>query len=120
MAKSIIQSDMRILSLLNKRMREELDLSLTAIANDAKARGMNISVESLSKYFSKSDMNNLSEESILWLTYRYGIFVSIEVGIKKVVNDKAVYEIPPYDEAKCLAILRQVFPKASKTPKKVK
>lgn len=117
MAKSQIQTDERIRKLLNKRLREELGLSLTAISEDAKARGENISIESLSKYFSKSDMNNLSEGNIVWLCYRWGVYVTVEVGIRKVIDDKVVFEIPEYNEEKCLAILKKIFPKASKTPK---
>lgn len=107
MSKSLVKSNTSIQKALVKRIREELNLKLIDVCNDAEARGMRINLHSLSKYFTNSKHANLPEDAILFLCYRYGIFVTISIGIPdKLVN----YRIPDYNEEKCLKILNRVFP----------
>ena len=121
MSKGIVKSSEIIRTSLQKRIKE-LNLSLTAISLDAKKRNYKISIHSLSRFFGQSDKNNLSEDNIIWLCYRYGIFVTLHVGSVKYENNKIIMKIPPYNEGKCLNILNILFKnettKDAKLPKR--
>jgi hypothetical protein len=94
---SLVKQSNKIKDGLKQRM-DELDLSYTAMSEDAKKRGMNISIEALSRYFKHKDpKGGLSEINILWLCYRYGIVVTIKVTVME------------YDEAKCLEMIEKYF-----------
>ena len=110
MAKSLVQISPTILNALKKRI-DELGLSLTEICRDANEKGRSISIHSLSKYLSHSDKNNLSEETIIWLCFRYQIYVSLFVGMPQIKDGKIKMDIPPYNEEKALEKLYKIFPK---------
>ena len=111
--KSIVKESKSVREKLQARIKE-LNLSLTDVCKDAVSRGMNISVASLSKYFKQSDRNNLTEENIIWLCYRYGIFVLLTVGSPKVSDGKLTFSVDPYNEEKCLMLLNRLFPNVKK------
>lgn len=113
MGKSLIKSSDSIKSELEKRIKE-LKLSLTDISADADKRGMKISISSLSRYFSNSKVNNLSEESIIWLAYRYQVYISLIIGKIRVEDKKFSTHIPEYNEKDALQILDKVFPSKRK------
>lgn len=114
--KSIVKESKSIRESLHARIKE-LDLTLTDVCKDSVKRGMNISVASLSKYFKESDRNNLTEENIIWLCYRYGIFVLLTVGAPIITSGKLTFKVPPYNEDKCLALIKKLFPNDKKAKK---
>lgn len=117
MAKDIVKGSPSLREELKKRTREELKLTLKMICDDATSRGQNISIHSLSKYFSNSDVNNLSQEAIVWLSYRYGIYITLGVGVPKIKDNKVKFEVLPYNEATALKMLDKVFPPSVKKKK---
>ena len=118
MSKGIVKSSVQIRTKLKERIKE-LNLSITEISKDAKSLGQNISIQSLSKYLSNSELNNLSEENIIWLAFRYGLYITLHVGQLK-INERGFVTtyIQPYDEAKCLTVLKKIFPDAVKKKRK--
>ena len=90
MAQSLVKSSSLIRIQLQKRI-EEQGLSLTKVSADAEEKGRKISISSLSRYFKNSKVNNLSEESIIWLCYRYGIFVTLHIGTLVMSNGRASF-----------------------------
>lgn len=117
MAQSLVKSSTLIRNQLQKRI-EELGISLTNIAADAEKHGRKISISSLSRYFKNSKVNNLPEESIIFLCYRYGIFVTLHIGTLVMSNGKASFHVPEYNEERCLTILKKVFPNVKKSRKR--
>ena len=117
MAKSLVKSSSLIRSELHKRVKG-LNLSLTDIVADASEKKMKISISSLSKYFHNAVTNNLSEEAIIWLCYRYGIFVTLHIGSLRIHEGKVLFQIPEYNEQRCLIILKKVFPNVRKKSRK--
>lgn len=105
--KGILRENKAVYKTLLKR-KKELKLSLTGICNDAHIRGMDINVPSLSKYFTRSDDNNVTEEAIAWLCCRYGVNIELVVGEACV---EYIGSIPEYNEKECLIELRKRFPK---------
>ncbi len=110
MSKGIVKSSKSIQKKLEERFKE-LKLKYTDISKEATRLGQKISVPSLSKYFSNSEKNNLSEENIIFLCYRYGIFVTLHLGeIKVMPGGKIAMLVPPYNEQRCLTVLNKIFP----------
>ena len=115
--KSIIKESRIIREVLLKRIKE-LDLTWLDIERDAQLNGFKVANSSLSKYFSASKSNNLSEEAIVWLCTRYGIPISVFVGIASVKADgKVAVKFAPYNETTCLNNLKAKFPEYSKQKK---
>lgn len=119
MTKSIIKSNSELKDKIKERIKE-LKLTLTFICKDAKERGMNLSIHSLSKYLNDYEKNNLSEENIRWIAFRWGIPVFLIIGIPSITENKKIkLTIPPYNEKQCLEMLGKVFPQlSSDKPKK--
>lgn len=107
MAASLVKKTDKIRRLLKVRF-EELNLTLTDIVKDAKDRGKTLSIASLSKYLRKSDINNLSEESIIWLCFRYGVFIQLKIHAPE--TEGSNLKLFPYNEKLCLKLLNEVFP----------
>ncbi len=106
--KGIIKENKAIYKALVLR-KKELKLTLVDIVKDAKVLGMHILLPSLSKYFTKSEENNLTEEAIIWLCKRYGVSVVLCIG-EGFGGVHVDAPIGPYDEKKCLRDLRKRFP----------
>ncbi|MCC7514515.1 MAG: hypothetical protein IT212_07465 [Bacteroidia bacterium] len=107
--KSIVKQSSTIKKLLKERF-EKLELSYTKVAAEAKRFGQsNVKVETLSRYFNDVSINSLTEESIIFLCYRYGIQIALMVGKPKVVGGKIKLEIPDYDEKDCLEKTKKIF-----------
>jgi hypothetical protein len=64
-----------------------------SIINDAKERGFKIAPEQLSRYFSNSPKNALSEVQIVWLCIRYGINLKLEVTSSKFEEVEALNKL---------------------------
>jgi len=88
--------------------KKDLGLSLINICNDAERLGMKILHPSLSRYFNKSKINNLSEEAILFLCARYDVPVELIVGTP---STYVTYSIHPYSAHSAMSELFTKFPK---------
>ena len=110
MSKSIIQ-DSEVLRIGLKERFKELKLTLNNVSDDAKKYGININIFSLSKYLTKSDKSNLTEEIVIWLSYRYGIYVNLLIGMPNIIDGKLKMNIIPYNEEQCLKFLNIKYPK---------
>lgn len=111
---SIVKQSSRIRELLTERVKV-LGLSHTQIAEEAQKFGMkNINHSSLSRYFNNIPVNALSEESIIFLCWRYGIQVMLMVGKPVLKGNKLGFEVPPYDEKACLANTKKLFGNGTK------
>lgn len=109
MQKSLVKDSVVLREAIQKRIRE-LGLSFTRICEDAQEKGYKLSISALSRYFKDSDKNKLSEEDIIWLSYRYCIFTYLSIGVPQILEQKIKWVIPPYDEEKALGMLKMVFP----------
>lgn len=89
---------------------EELDYTQRFIINDASERGMDIKPERLSKYL-KGKPGGITEEQLVWLSTRLGIYVNINFGKAVFENGKLMYKVSRYDEAETLKMLNRIFPK---------
>lgn len=108
--KAIIKDSSTIRDLLEKRITE-LGLSYTQVAIEAERFDQkNIKVETLSRYFKKVPKNALTEESIVYMCYRYGIPIRLTIGIPEKVQDgKVLCSLPKYDEKLCIAQVKKLF-----------
>lgn len=80
------------------------------VVKDAQERGVKIAAESISRYFSpKQQKNTLSEEQLIWLCFRYGITIRVNVGEPVVRDGKLYFEVPRFDEAKALHNLKLIY-----------
>lgn len=104
MARSIIKESDLIRSCIKNRM-EEIKLSLSNLSRDAKKRGVNISIQSLSKYLKKSEANNLTEEQIVWICTRYLIPITLVVGKAELTEGILNFKLEPYSEDKAIKML---------------
>jgi len=104
--KSIVKSSKAIRKALKMR-KNQLKLSQIDICKEAEVRGIKIAPPTLSKYFSDSEDNNLSEESILYLCDRFMIPVELMVGIPSVGFDLIM---PDYNEDVALKEVRKKYP----------
>ncbi len=94
----IVKDDAQIKELLLERF-DELDISHRTIVTDAMAKGYHISESALCRYFKNGNIKGtLSQENIVWLTYRYGIDVNLNSA-----------KIMPYDEKSFVKRLKTHF-----------
>lgn len=107
--RSIIKQSSTIQTHLRTRF-EELGLSYTQIGLEAQRFGIsNVNAQTLSRYFSGKQQGKLSEESIIYLCYRYGIPVTLNVGVPVVRDGKIVHVIPKYNEQECIEKIKALF-----------
>ncbi len=92
-----------------KRMKE-LDYKQAFICKDAEERGMKIAPDRLSKYL-KGKRAGLTEDQVLWLSTRLGIYVSIGYGKPYVEEGKVVYKVTKFDETEAIIMLSKIFSK---------
>jgi hypothetical protein len=100
----------------NKKLREkilerikELDYSQSFIIKDAEERNMVIKPERLSRYLNNKN-GGLTEDQLLWVSTRLGIFININFGNLIVDEGKAMFVIPKYNEIEILKRIRLIFP----------
>ncbi len=109
--KSLVKQSSTIKKVLKERL-DKLGLKYTQVVVEAERFGQNnIKVETLSRYFSGSVSNALTEESIIFLAYRYGISITLLVGTPTIVDGKLSVVIPPYDEKIALSKTIKLFGK---------
>lgn len=110
MSKSIIKESKELREGLKARFKE-LGLTLSKVSEDAETYGVKISIHSLSKYLTNSKVTNLTEEVIVWLAFRYGIYVFVIIGTPSIKDDKFEANIMPYDEQRCIMMLNRKYGK---------
>lgn len=107
--KSIIKQSSAIRNALKKRF-DGMSISYSAITRDAEAMGFNgIKIEMLSRYFKGNQRGSLSEEAIIFLAFRYGIPVTLNVGRLRINDTKVETYIPEYHEETCKDTVRKIF-----------
>lgn len=90
-----------------------------AFIKDAASRGVIISNSRLSKYLNGLK-GGITEDQILWVATRLGIFVNVGYGKPVLINGKLSYEVGDYNESECLARLARIFPEPIKVEVNVK
>jgi len=101
---------------------DELGLTSADIIHDAEERGMLIVPSRISKYkhavkrdkdgnvISYDFKGSLTVLQLIWLSYRYGVNISINIGTLTLKQGKPAFVVEDYDELKCLKALHRVFP----------
>lgn len=110
--KSIIKQSSKIKEALKKRF-SELGMTYTQIAEEAETWGVKVKVETLSRYFNGQHRSSLTEEGIVFLCYRWGIPISLNVGFPDMEDGKFKTKIPPYNEKECLRITKKLWKEGS-------
>lgn len=102
-------NDLQLKEEILKRIKE-LDFSYSEIVKDADERGMKIDPARLSKWV-KGKKGGLTEEQLLWISTRLGIFITLGIG-DPIVNaeGKLVFKVGKYDELKAIQRLNKLFP----------
>ncbi len=108
MSKSLIQESPELRKAIKDRFNEQ-KLTLQAISDDAALYGVNINIYSLSKYLNNSKIANLTEEVVIWIAFRWGIYVNVLIGNPQIKNDRLSSVILPYDEERCLRFLKHKY-----------
>ena len=101
----------------NERLREEvltrmekLDFTAAFLCADAAERGMVIKADRFSKYV-KGKKGGLTDEQLLWVATRLGIYININIGKPVLSEGKLKWVISPYQEQECLNRLKLIFGK---------
>ena len=101
---------------------DELEMTSADIIHDATERGVLITPARISKYknaVKRDEEGNITSTDfkgsltvlqLIWLSYRYGVNISINVGTLTLKAGKPVFIVEKYDELKCLKSLHRVFP----------
>ncbi|CAK0771579.1 hypothetical protein CCP3SC1AL1_570006 [Gammaproteobacteria bacterium] len=99
----------------DETLRTEIKSRITSVfkyqrhlIKDAQDRGMAISSSRLSKYLNSSQ-GGVTEEQILWIATRLGVFVNVGYGKPVLKGGKLSYEITPYSEEEALHRLKLIF-----------
>lgn len=85
------------------------------LIQDASKRGMIITTSRLSKYL-KGELGGLTEDQILWMATRLGVFINVGYGRPVLNNGMLEYELGDYNELEALGRLRRIFPSAKIVP----
>ncbi len=105
----IVKESTRIRKLLDKRFKE-LNLKSKEIVADAREKGMLITEANFSRYLKNKGLaGGLPQESIIWLTMRYGIPVTLLVGKPLLNGNRLELVLPPYDEKECIKNVKKHY-----------
>lgn len=99
----------RLRTELQKRWKE-LGLKTSDVILDANERGRKLHAAQMSRFL-KGMKGGPSEDDILWLSWRWGICVQINLGKAVIKDGKVVYQITPYNEAECLKAIKSLSEK---------
>jgi hypothetical protein len=97
----------KLRTLLQKRWKE-LGFRPSDIIRDANERGLKLHAAQMSRYI-KGEKGGPSDNDIMWLAYRWGIPVRMNIGEPVITEGKITYEIRPYNEQECLESIKKVF-----------
>lgn len=108
--KSIIKQSSSIREALTKRI-EELGLTRGQLQQEAERFGVTgLTTSTMSRYFKGIFRGSLTEEAIIFLCFRFGIPITINVGIPVFDKDKKLkHKIPPYNEQHCIDMVNKFF-----------
>lgn len=112
---SIVKDSDRLKEELLKRLKELYPTNVgygfknSAVVKDALERGVKIEAGQLSRYFGKGKKNILSEDQIIWLSFRYGINIQLAIGVPIVKDGKVYYEVSKFNEARALQTLKLLY-----------
>lgn len=116
-SKNIIKDNEDLHAALVKRIFADLELTQDAVIKDAQARGYIISNSQLSKYLNHhKEIHSLTEKDIIWLCYRYGVDLTLNIGAPISVTK---WKVVAYSEEKAINKLKLMFPETV-SPKPVK
>lgn len=106
----IVKQSSLIKKVLKQRI-DELGLTYAQIIMESERFGIDtIKPENLSRYF-KGGKGGLTQENIVYLSYRYGIDIQLIVGNPVALKDgKIQCSIPKYNEKDCIAKVKSIFP----------
>lgn len=108
MNRSIIKDSSK-LRLAFKDRWKQLKMSQQAVANDAVRLGQSgITRQAVSKYLTNPyAAGALNDEQIIWLSYRYQVYVMLTIGLP---DKKVKYEVPAeFDNTKAIKLLNEIF-----------
>ncbi len=108
MTRSIIKDSSKLRDAFKKRWKQ-LKRSQQLVADDAVLYGQSgITRQGISKYLtSPYSAGALNDEQIIWLAYRYSIYVMLTVGVPDV---KVKYAVPEeFDNEKAIKELKKIF-----------
>lgn len=114
---SIVKDSDRLKEELLKRLKELYPTNVgygfknSAVVKDASERGIKIEAGQLSRYFGKGKKNVLSEEQLIYLSFRYGINIQLAIGVPVIKDGKVYFEVPAFNEAKALQTLKLLYGK---------
>ena len=112
---SIVKDSDRLKEELLKMLKELYPTNVgygfknSAVVTDALERGVKIEAGQLSRYFGKGKKNILSEDQIIWLSFRYGINIQLAIGVPIVKDGKVYYEVSKFNEARALQTLKLLY-----------
>lgn len=109
----IIKSHPKLREVILKRIEGELKLKQRAIIRDAADHGFTLEPGGLNRYLKHGfTLGSLREDQIIWLAFRYGIDVKVQIGVPVIDKKKHTlkWEIPPYNEKEALKKLKSIFP----------
>lgn len=112
---SIVKDSITLREMLVMRFKEiypsdKYEFNQSQVIKDAEERGFKIASSALSRYL-KGDKKNssLSETQIVWLALRYGVPISLQVGLRVVEDNTVKFVLPRYNESEAIKKLKMVF-----------
>lgn len=108
MTRSIIKDSSKLRTAFRARWMQ-LKKSQQQVADDAAKHGQSgITRQGISKYFTNPYARGaLNDEQIIWLSYRYSIYVTLTVGLP---DTKVKYKVPDkFDNETALKEVKEVF-----------
>lgn len=111
---------------------DELELTSADIIRDAEERGMLIVPSRISKYkhavkrdkdgeiISTDFKGSLTVLQLMWLSYRYGVNISVNIGTLTLKGGKPTFVVEKYDELTCIKRLHKAFPNTKLITKDLK
>lgn len=109
--RSIVKDSSKLRNGLKSRWNQ-LGLTQQQVADDAVAKGQEgIRRQGISRYLNNPyTANALNEEQIIWLSWRWEVYVTLQVG-KPSTNQRVEFKIPEtYNEERALKLLKELFP----------
>jgi len=100
-------NDKQLKEYISERLKK-LGYKQSFICKDAEERGMKIDPSRLSKYL-LGKKSGLTEEQLLWIATRLGIYVTVGFGKLHIENGKPSYKLTPYSELEAIKMLNKIF-----------
>lgn len=108
MTRSIIKDSSKLRSAFKVRWKQ-IKISQQDVADDAARLGQaGITRQGISKYLTKPySAGALNDEQIIWLSYRYSLYITLNVGLLDV---KVKFTVPlDFDDEKAIRQVKHLF-----------